>query len=103
MYLVDVTVAGRMFQEQPDNLRTLLQRFRAANLKLIPVKFRLFLGKMRSLGHIVSPEGETKYPEKLEAVQRWTPPRDKHELRSFLGLCTDCRSFIGKLLTSPSR
>jgi hypothetical protein len=44
--------------------------------------------------HVVSPEGVTTDPEKLEAVQCWPPLRNKHELRSFLGLCTYYRTFI---------
>jgi hypothetical protein len=29
-------------------------------------------------------------PEKLNTIWEWPPPNDKHELRSFLGLCTYC-------------
>jgi hypothetical protein len=36
----------------------------------------------------------TTDPEKLEAVTYWPPPTDKHQLRSFLGLCTYYRRFI---------
>jgi hypothetical protein len=48
----------------------------------------------RCLGHVASLEGATFDLEKLETAQRWPPPRDKHELQSFLGLCSSCRSFI---------
>jgi hypothetical protein len=50
-------------------------------------------------------EGVTTDPEKLKAVQEWPILTDKHELRSFLGLCTYYRWFISsfaniaKLLT----
>jgi hypothetical protein len=46
------------------------------------------------LGHIVSLEGITTDPEKLNAIQEWLTPKHKHEIRSFLGLCTHCRQFI---------
>jgi hypothetical protein len=36
----------------------------------------------------------TTDPEKLEAVKNWPPPMDKHQLRSFLGLCTYYRRLI---------
>jgi hypothetical protein len=42
----------------------------------------------------VSPEGITTDPQKLEAVRKWPTPRNKHEVRSFLGLCTYYRRFI---------
>jgi hypothetical protein len=36
----------------------------------------------------------TTDPSKLEAVKNWPPPTDKHQLRSFLRLCTYSRRFI---------
>jgi hypothetical protein len=41
----------------------------------------------------VSPEGITADPEKLKALQEWPTPKNKHEIRSFLGLCTHYRQF----------
>jgi hypothetical protein len=46
------------------------------------------------MGLIVSPEGVTTDPEKLEAIKKWPSPTDKHQLRSFLGLFTYYRRFI---------
>jgi hypothetical protein len=42
----------------------------------------------------VSPEVITTYPEKLRVVREWLNPKNKHETRSFLGLCTHYRRFI---------
>jgi hypothetical protein len=42
----------------------------------------------------VSPGGITTDPEKLKGVREWPPPKNKHEARSFLGLCTYYRRFI---------
>jgi hypothetical protein len=94
VYLDDVIVVGRTFQEQLDNLRKVFQRHREAHLKLNSEKCQLFRKEARYLGHIVSPEGVTTDPEKLKAVKCWPPPLDKHQLRSFLGLCTYYRRFI---------
>ena len=94
VYLDDVIVIGCTFQEQLGNLRKVLQRLREAHLKLNPVKCQLFRKEVRYLGHIVSPSGVITDPEKLEAVKNWPRPKDKHQLRSFLGLCTYYRRFI---------
>ena len=40
--------------------------------------------------HLFTVRGTTD-PEKLEAVNSWPRPIDKHQLRSFLGLCTHYR------------
>jgi hypothetical protein len=42
----------------------------------------------------VSPEGITTNPEKMKAVQEWPTPKNKHKMRSFLGLTTYYRHFI---------
>jgi hypothetical protein len=86
--LDDIIVIGRTFQEHLDYLRKVFQRLREAQLKMNPEKCRLFLKEVRHLGHIVSPQGVTTDPEKLEALRCWPQPKDKHQLRSFLGLCT---------------
>jgi hypothetical protein len=62
------------------------QKFRGAHLKLNPKKYQLFQKKVWYLRYILSEEMTTG-PERLTAVQEWLPPKDKHELRSFLGLC----------------
>jgi hypothetical protein len=36
----------------------------------------------------------TTNPVKLKAVKKWPTPTDKHQPKSFLGLCTYCRRFI---------
>jgi hypothetical protein len=46
------------------------------------------------LGHIVPAEKITTDPEKLKAMWEWPTPKNKHEIRSFLGLCTYYRRFI---------
>jgi hypothetical protein len=42
----------------------------------------------------VSPEGITADPEKLTAVREWPTRKNKHEIRSFLGLPTYYSRFI---------
>jgi hypothetical protein len=81
VYLYDVIVIGRKFQEYLLNLRKVFQRF----LTLNPKKCQLFRKKY-STSSIVSPEGITIDSEKLKAIREWPTPKNKHEIRSFLGL-----------------
>jgi hypothetical protein len=94
VYLDDVIVVSRTFQEHLLTLRKVLQRFREARLKLNPEKCQLFRREVRYLGRIVSPEGISTNPEKLKAVQEWPTSKNKRDTRSFLGLCTYYRRFI---------
>jgi hypothetical protein len=100
VYLDDIIVIDRTFQEHLDNLRKVFKRLQGAHLKMNPDKYRLFHKKVRYLEHIVCPQGVTTDvttdPEKLEAVRCWPQPKHKHQLRSFLGLCTPHRRFISR-------
>lgn len=94
IYLDDVIVMGKTFTEHLHNLEDIFRRLRSANLKLNPKKCRILGKEVKYLGHVVSPLGVAVDPEKVEAVLDWPVPKDKHELRSFLGLCTYYRRFV---------
>jgi hypothetical protein len=79
---------GHMFQEHLLNPWKVFQRFREAHPKLSLEKCQLFFQKeVRYLRNIMSPEGITTKPENLKAIWEWPTPKNKHEIRSFLGLC----------------
>ncbi|KAI5754061.1 uncharacterized protein LOC108253714 [Diaphorina citri] len=61
---------------------------------LSPKKCNLFCTEVQYLGHVVSTEGVSTDPKKIEAVKSWPIPKDKHEVRSFLGLVSYYRRFI---------
>jgi hypothetical protein len=44
--------------------------------------------EVRYLGHTVSPEGISTEPPQKKPVREWPTPKNKNEVRSFLGLCT---------------
>ena len=88
LYLDDILVHAKTFEEEIANLREVFGRFRAANLKLNPKKCELFRQKVLYLGHIVTQEGISTEPSKVEAVISWPTPMNKRGLRGFLGLCS---------------
>jgi hypothetical protein len=94
-----VIVIGRTFEEHL-NLQKVFQWFREARLKLNPEKCQVLQKELRYLGHVVATEGISTDPEKLEAEREWPTPKNKHDIRSFLGLCTYYRRFIPGLAAS---
>ena len=65
VYIDDVIVLGRTFQEHLDNLQGIFQRLRLAGLKLKPFKCAFFQRSVTYLGHVVSREGIAANPEKV--------------------------------------
>jgi hypothetical protein len=94
MYLDDVIIIGRIFQEHLLNLRKVYERFREARLKLYPENCQLLQKEVKYLVCVVLPERISTDPEILKALREWPTPKNKHEFRSFLGLCTYYRRFI---------
>ena len=94
IYLDDIIVYGNSFDQQLERLKEVFQRLKKANLKLKVKKCELFQKSVAFLGHIVSEDGISADPSKVEAVKNWSVPQNLTELRSFLGLCSYYRKFI---------
>jgi len=93
-YIDDVLVYSRTVNQHLTDLAAVLQRLRDAKLKLKPKKCHFFQRRLKFLGHFVSSDGVETDPEKIHKINASPAPRDLHELRSFLGLCSYYRRFM---------
>ena len=66
VYLDDVIVVGKSFEEMVTNLRQVFDRLKAAGLKLKPKKCSLFSKQVRFLGHVISSDGVATDPNKIQ-------------------------------------
>jgi len=73
VYLDDIIVFGRSYDEQLERLGEVFRRIRGANLKLKPSKCSLFQRSVEFLGHVVSEAGIAMQEEKIAAVRDWLP------------------------------
>ena len=69
-----------------EHLRSLFVKLREADLKLKEVKCNFLKKHIQYLGHIISGEGITPLPEKLESIQKILPPKPQKKLNNFLVL-----------------
>ena len=94
VYLDDIIVLGKSFDEHLDNLAQVFERLRNSHLKLSTKKCCLCQPQITYLGYVVTRSGIEPDPTKIEAVRLWPVPLNVQELRSFLGLCSYYRRFV---------
>ena len=70
IYIDDVIVFGKTFENHLKNLEEVLTKIQNAGLKLSPKKCQLFRKKVEFLGHIVSDKGISTDPKKVEVVEK---------------------------------
>ena len=94
LYLDDILVASRSFDEHLQHLREVFSRLRDAGLRLKPRKCSLLRDEVPFLGHIISTDGVRPDPTKFDKVQRYPTPTDATQVRQFLGLASYYRRFM---------
>ena len=94
VYLDDVIVLGRTFNEHLRNIQSVLQRFCESGLRLKQSKCAFFQRQVQYLGHVISREGVATDPAKTERVSTWPIPQSKRETQQFLGFASYYRRFI---------
>ena len=94
VYLDDVISFGSTFSSALNHLEQIFQRFRHAHLQIKAQKCSLFQKQVDFLGHVVSRDGVSCDPKKIEAVQKWPVPNTVKTVRSFLGFVGYYRRFI---------
>ena len=99
IYLDDIIVFSKTFEEHLINLRKVFERLKEANLKLNSKKCKLLCRKVSFLGHEVSNLGIGTDPKKLLAVNDWPQPKTATEVRQFVGLASYYRKFIPNFAT----
>ncbi|GJY28838.1 putative reverse transcriptase domain-containing protein [Tanacetum coccineum] len=86
VFIDDILVYSKTREEHEDHLRTVLEILRQKKLHAKFSKCDFWLGQVAFLGHIVSANGITMDPAKVEAITKWPRPTTVTKVRSFLGL-----------------
>lgn len=94
VYLDDLLIYSRDFDEHLERLQVVFDRLRDVGLKLNPKKCTLARSRVEYLGYTVSGAGIATSEGKINAVSSWPTPRTLRELRSFLGFASYYRRFV---------
>ena len=103
VFLDDIIVFSRTFDEHVRDLEQVLTLIERAGLKVSPEKCEFGRKKLKYLGHVVTDEGIQVDPEKVEAVQKMTAPKNPRDVRRVMGMAGYYRRFIAGFseITAP--
>ena len=94
VFIDDILVYSSSKEEHTEHLRIILQTLREHQLYAKFIKCKFWLDRVAFLGHVVSAEGISVDPQKIEAIVDWKSPTNITEVRSFLGLAGYYRKFV---------
>lgn len=94
LYLDDIIVFSSTVSQHLQRMEIVLSRLQKEGLKVKLEKCAFFQKEVRYLGHVISSQGVSTDPAKIEAVAEWQRPRHVSELRSFLGFASYYRRFV---------
>jgi hypothetical protein len=94
IYLDDIKIFYRSDKEHCCHLRKFFLKCRRFGLSLNPNKSLLSMKDGKLLGHIVSAEGVKIDSIRVEAIQNFSLPRSKKEVKSFVGKNNFMRRFV---------
>ena len=97
VYLNDVMVVGRSFEEHLLNLQNVFEHLRKAGLKLKPKKCAFLKKEVLYLGHLVSREGISTDPTNIDEVAGWPEPTSTKEVTlRLMTYCSLCPLHVSK-------
>ena len=102
-YIDNIPFASKDWETHSQCAMSIIDRLNKVNLKLKPSFKKLGHSHLKCLGHVISKDGISIDPIKMDTISAWPLPTTGRELRSFLGLCSFIRQHIRHYaeLTAP--
>ena len=94
VFIDDILIYSKNEEEHAQHLHIVLQRLREHQIYAKFSKCDFWLKEVPFLGHVISAEGISVDPSKVQDVLDWKAPTSVAEIRSFLGLAGYYRRFI---------
>ena len=93
-YLDDIIIFSENKLQHLEHLETVFSQLREAGLKMKQSRCDFFKSKIHYLGYLISPEGISPLPNKLDCIKHMPAPKNVKEIKQFLGLTGYYRKFV---------
>jgi RNase H-like domain found in reverse transcriptase/Reverse transcriptase (RNA-dependent DNA polymerase)/Integrase zinc binding domain/Retroviral aspartyl protease len=94
IYLDDILIFSKDEESHTKDVSRVLQLLSDAQLQVKLEKCQFHVQKVEFLGYIISPEGISMDPAKVEAITSWATPKSVRDIQVFLGFANFYRRFI---------
>ncbi|KAK8941176.1 hypothetical protein KSP39_PZI010028 [Platanthera zijinensis] len=94
VFIDDILIYSKDKEEHAEHLKIVLQTLKNQALYAKFSKCDFWLNEVSFLGHVVTEQGLSVDPTKVEAIMNWPRPTTITEIRSFLGLAGYYRKFV---------
>ena len=93
-YLDDIIIFSKNELDHLKHLEEIFSRLERFGLKMKREKCDFFKRHIQYLGHLITRDGFTPLPEKLESIRNMPRPKSAKEVKQFLGLIGYYRKFV---------
>ena len=93
-YLDDIIIFSENELQHLEHLEIVFSHLQEAGLKMKHSKCDFFKSEIHYLGHLISPEGISPLPNKLDCMKHMPAPKDAKEIKQFLGLTGYYRKLV---------
>ena len=99
VYIDDILIFSKNFDEHLEHLDKVFQNLRAANLKIHPGKCRFAVQEIVYLAHRINSFGIKVDDSKYQAIETYPVPKNVKNVRAFLGMAQFYRRYIKSFAT----
>ena len=93
-YLDDIIIFSQDELQHLEHLEIVFSHLWEAGLKMKHSKCDFFKSEIHYLGHLISPEGISPLPNKLDSIRHMPVPNSVKDIKQFLGLTGYYRKFV---------
>ena len=94
IFVDDILIYSKNEQEHEEHLRIVLETLRREELYVGLSKCSFRLPSISFLGHIITRDGISSDPKKVQTVRDWPTPKTAKQVKQFVGLAGYYRRFV---------